>query len=188
MFANIASFLRFGSNSIFREQATHIAEAGIDYAIWQLNKSAGSDTSAKTNFPVGTTGTFSFTITDKTASLKTITSTGYVPNTIAPKAKRTIKVETTVTSQIISFAYAVQVGTGGLTMANSSEIKGTAWADGLIQGSGPSTIDGDAWSTDDILSPPMVTGETHRFQPSAPPMPTINYQDWRDAQLRRMTL
>src|SRR3990170_7829049 len=53
LFTSVAGFLRFGSNSILREQATNLAEAGIDRAIWKLNETAGSYT-GETNTPLGT--------------------------------------------------------------------------------------------------------------------------------------
>src|SRR3990167_6759005 len=58
LFTSVAGFLRFGSNSILREQATHLAEAGVDYAIWQLNETAGSFNPQPPNdeFALGTTG------------------------------------------------------------------------------------------------------------------------------------
>ena len=87
LIAQVAGFLRFGSNSILREQATNLAEAGIDYTIWQLNKTAGAYDGPETDKPIGTTGTFSTTIQEKTSSLKTITSTGYIPNATTPRAK-----------------------------------------------------------------------------------------------------
>src|SRR3972149_7366268 len=58
LFTSVADFLRFGSNSILREQATHLAEAGIDYTIAKLNQTAGSYSPPLTETPVGTTGSF----------------------------------------------------------------------------------------------------------------------------------
>src|SRR3990167_4752055 len=107
LFTSVAGFLRFGSNSILREQATNLAEAGVDKAIWQLNENP-SGYSGETNTSLGTTGTFTVTIEDKSAT-KEITSTGYVPNVNAPRAKRTIKVKATVTTTSVSFRYGVQV-------------------------------------------------------------------------------
>src|SRR3990167_9285099 len=74
LFTSVAGFLRYGSNSILREQATHLAEAGIHKAIWQLNENP-SGYSGEANTTLGTTGTFTVTIEDKSAT-KEITSTG----------------------------------------------------------------------------------------------------------------
>src|SRR3989344_1233623 len=109
LFARVAGFLQFGSNSILREQATNLAEAGVDFAIWQLNLTAGSCpiTECGPEKTLGTTGSFIATVADKNASIKTITSTGYVPNSTTPRAKRTIKVDVVISAQTISFRYAV---------------------------------------------------------------------------------
>ena len=124
LFTRVAGFLRFGSNSILREQATNLAEAGVDNAIWQLNETAGTYT-GESNTPLGTTGTFTVTIQEKTPpnpQLKTIVSTGYIPNATSPRAKQTIKVDAQVNSEGASFRYATQTLEGGITMSNSSRI------------------------------------------------------------------
>jgi len=182
LFSSVAGFLRFGSNSILKEQATQLAEAGVDYAIWQLNKTAGSYTPPAS--PFSNIGTFEVTVIDKTSSLKTITSTGYIPNVTSPRAKRTIRVDALISSESISFRYAVLAGDDGIQMANSSEISGTAYSNANIQGSGPSTIDGDAYAFGNIDSPPFVTGNSYPNSPKSE-MPIKNpstfYQYWRDA-------
>lgn len=65
-------------------------------------------------------------------------------------------------------------------MANSSEVQGSIYSNGDITGSGPSTIEGDAYAVGIITSPPLVRGNS--FPGASPaPMPTVNYQDWKDA-------
>lgn len=186
LFSRVAGFLRSGSGSILREQATHLAEAGVDNAIWQLNKTAGSCPSpyCGTEQVVGTTGSFIVTIADKTSTLKTVTSTGYVPNTTSPRAKRTVKVDVAIDSTTIAFGYAAQVGNDGLDMENSSIINGTVYSNGNIVGSGSSSITGDAYAVGTISTPdPSIGGLPH---PSASPipLPTINsgcdLQCWKD--------
>ncbi len=173
LFARVAGYLRFGSNSILREQASNLAEAGIDKAIWQLNQTAGSYT-GETETAIGTTGSFSVTVVDKTASLKTITSTGFIPNATTPKAKRTIKVDALISSQQIAFHYAVQVGAGGLSMANSATINGSVYSNGNITGSGSSVIDGEAWAVGTISSPdPTITVPPPHPSASPQPMPAL---------------
>lgn len=171
LFSRVAGYLRFGSNSILREQATNLAEAGIDRAIWKLNETAGSYT-GETNTPLGTTGSFTVGVADKTASLKTITSTGYIPNSTTPKAKRTIKVEVLISNQSISFHYAVQTLEGGVTMSNSATINGNVYTNGNISagnGSGQ-IITGDAYAVGTIDEEPAgpinVQGEAVEGAPS----------------------
>lgn len=179
LFTRVTAFLKFGSNSIMREQAINLAEAAIDKTVWQLNQTGGTYT-GEADTAVGTTGTFTVTVTDKSPGIKTITATGFVPNSAAPKEKQVIKVDTSISGETISFRYAIQVGTGGLTMANSSQVNGTVYSNANVTGSGSATIAGDAYAVGTISSPrPIITGTKH---PSSPPsvMPTVDYQYWKD--------
>lgn len=179
LFSRVTSFLRFGANSIMREQAVNLAEAGIDKTLWQLNQTGGSYT-GEANTAVGSTGTFTVTVTDKSPGIKTITATGFVPSAVAPKEKQTIKVDTSISTSVISFRYAVQVGTGGVNMENSSQINGNVYSNTNITGSGTSKINGDAYAVGTISSPdPLVTGTKHPGQ-SPSQMPTVDYQYWKD--------
>lgn len=179
LFSRVTSFLRFGANTVLREQATNLAEAGLEKALWQLNETTGAY-SGETDTALGI-GTFTTTIIEKSASLKTITATGYIPNAAAPRAKRTIKADALIGTQSIAFHYAVQVGNGGVEMENSSTINGNVYTNGNIQGSGSSRINGDAYAVGTISSPdPTVTGvKVPGAQPSQ--MPAIDYQFWKDA-------
>ena len=187
LFARVAGFLRFGSNSILREQATNLAEAGIDYAIFKLNETAGSYTgTGVTEVTVGTIGSFTTTVQEKNPpnpQLKTITSTGYIPNKTNPRAKRTLKVDVLISAESIAFRYAVEVGTGGVSMENSALITGTVYSNksGVsISGSGSSKIDGDAYTVGTITTPdPTVTGTKYQNQPASE-MPTVDYQYWKN--------
>lgn len=181
LFDRVARFLNFSSRSILNEQASHLAEAGVDFALWQLNKNAGVCPAefCDPEQTVGTTGSFIVTVQDKTLFLKTITATGYIPNSTNPRAKRTIKTDTLVSGQSIAFRYAVQIGKDGVKMANSSEITGTAYSNGNITGTGPSIIDGDAYAVGTITSPPLVTGS---LNPGAKEetMPQVDYDYWKN--------
>lgn len=178
LFTRVALFLSEGSKSVLNEQSNYLAEAGVNYAVWQLNKTGGTFTS-KSNVQVGTTGTFSVSLTG-TSNLKTITSTGYIPNSILPLAKRTVKLDILISSEVIAFNYAVQVGAGGVSMANSSTINGSVYSNGNITGSGPSSINGDAYAVGTISTPPSVSGN---LVPNSPPttMPTVDYNFWETA-------
>ena len=181
LFTRTAGFLRFGSNSILREQATNLAEAGIDKAIWQLNETVGSYT-GETDTTFGTTGSFTVTVVDKTASLKTITATGYIPNSTNPRAKRTIKADVLISAEQISFRYAAQVGSGGVNMKNSSRINGAVYSNGNITGSGLSVITGDAYAHGTISSPdPEIQGTPYPGSPEKD-MPILDPENWYAAR------
>lgn len=184
LFSRVATYIRFNSNDITREQATSLAEAGVDRTIWKLNTTAGAcDSSCTTETALGTTGTFEVSIVNKSSNLKTITSTGYIPNKASYRSKRTVKVDVNLSNEQISFRYAVQVGTGGVTMANTSSIAGNVYSNKTgvsISGSGSSQIQGDAYAVGTISSPdPTVSGIKRENQPPTD-MPTIDYQKWID--------
>src|SRR4030042_2608601 len=82
-FDRVAHFVRFGSNKVMQQQALNLAEAGVDYALWQLNKNAGDWYGTATEVEVANTGTFFVTVTDD-GPFKKIFSTGYIPNSTNP--------------------------------------------------------------------------------------------------------
>lgn len=180
LFTRVADFIRFGSNSVMKEQATNLAEAGVDYAVQKLNEA-----------PIGTyagdsqtlsTGMVVISVADKGTNLKTITVTGYVPNTTNPRAKRTIKADIAVSGESISFRYAVQTDEGGVTMSQSATIKGSIYSNASISaGNGnQQAIEGDAFAVGTIESPPIDIGGLKREnQPSKDP-PTVNYDFWKN--------
>jgi Tfp pilus assembly protein PilX len=182
LFSRVANYIHFNSNDITREQATNLAEAGLEKALWQLNQTAGSYT-GEANTALGTTGTFTVQITPKSSNVKTVTVTGYVPNSTNPRAKRTIKTDAVISDTIIAFNYGVQVGTSGLNMGQSSQVVGSVYSNKTgtsITGNLSSTITGDAWAVGTISNPPSVPpGKKHENQ-SPTQMPAVDYQYWKD--------
>ncbi len=181
LFSRVSNFMNFSAASIVNEQAINLAEAGIEKALWQLNQTAGAYT-GEADTSLGSSGTFTVTIADNSPNLKTITATGFVPDSTKPKSKRTIKVEAAIDSQQISFHYAVQVGTGGVNMQNSSIVNGSVYTLGSIMGSGSSVINGDAFAVGTISSPDptILKPPPHPNQSNPPDMPTIDNQFWQD--------
>ncbi|KKT45962.1 MAG: hypothetical protein UW37_C0036G0007 [Candidatus Gottesmanbacteria bacterium GW2011_GWA2_44_17] len=187
LFSRVAGFLRFGSNTILREQALYLAEAGLEKAIWQLNETAGNYTGETNTFLPGqpdNLGQFTVSVTTINPALKTITSTGCVPKCASPLAKVTVKSDAKIGSTTIAFSYAAQTGDGGILMNQSSKIDGTAYSNGNISGGLGSgqVIEGDAWAVGTISNPPDVGGQRHP-NASAAPMPDITQQvsDWKTA-------
>ncbi|MHB8660897.1 MAG: autotransporter outer membrane beta-barrel domain-containing protein [Minisyncoccota bacterium] len=119
-------------------QALTIAEAGIDEAIYQLN--ANDDYTGETNTALGG-GVFTVVVSNVNTSTKRLTVTSSVPAT-NPVATQSVTALTDINSSLVSFHYGVQVGAGGVTMNNGSEIIGNLFSDGNVSGSG--TITGDA--------------------------------------------
>lgn len=140
----LVNFFQYNTaRAIAVEQAHHLAEAGIDNAIFELNQTAGTYT-GEADTPLGL-GVFTVTVTNLSLNNKLITSTGYIPNSLAPKAQKTIKAQTNPSAANVEFRYGVQVGYGGLEMQNNAEIIGNVYANGSIDGANGAKITGDAW-------------------------------------------
>lgn len=186
LFTKTALFVNFSSRSIVNEQATQLAEAGLDYSVQRLNDLAGA-------FPDDDgEGVYSFNlpngeviieVTNKGQALRGVTSTGYVPSSTNARSKRTVKADVTLTSQQIAFSYAAQVGDGGVSMANSSKINGSVYTNGDIVGSGSSTITGDAWAISISQPDPVIWGTRHA---GASPTPLPTFTNPSIAQLKQI--
>ncbi len=143
IFATVAvAYLNFVTASarsarydIASSQALALAEAGVDEAIYQLDQDP--DYGGETDTALGG-GVFTVVISNANTSTKRITATGSVPSA----ATQTITVLADINSSLVSFHYGVQVGAGGVSMNNGSQIIGNLFSDGSISGSG--TITGDA--------------------------------------------
>lgn len=128
--------------SLQAEKATALAEAGIDKALASLNRSGGSyNGESETIFG---DGSYSIKITEKDAGTKIIEATGYLPNKIKPKTKRTVRIEASK-GVGTSFVYGIQVGEGGLELGNTNTVKGSVYSNGNISGGNGNEITGDAW-------------------------------------------
>lgn len=121
-------------------QAMHIAEAGIDKALNELN--TDSSFAGEPNVVLNE-GAYTTSISSIDSNNKQITSTGYIPDASNPIAEVTIKVNVTLDLSAVAFNFGVQVGTGGLRMDNNSSIIGNVYSNGNVFG-GNGTITGDA--------------------------------------------
>lgn len=124
------------------EQANALAEAGLDKAVASINKSGGSYNGEQET--VLGNGSYSVTVMDKDLSTKLLQATGYIPNKLNPRIKRTINIQVSKGTGV-SFVYAMQMGNGGITMGNNSTINGTIYSNGSISGGNSVTITGDAY-------------------------------------------
>ncbi|MDE2021500.1 MAG: hypothetical protein KGI71_01055 [Patescibacteria group bacterium] len=125
-------------------QALAIAEAGIDEAVYQLNNSEGY--TGETNTVLGN-GVFTVVVSNTSTNTDRLTVTGYVPNATNPVAIKTVAVLVGLDTSVVSFHYGVQIGAGGVTMGNGSQINGNLFSNGSISGSGTGSggvITGDA--------------------------------------------
>ncbi|OGG57866.1 hypothetical protein A2765_03860 [Candidatus Kaiserbacteria bacterium RIFCSPHIGHO2_01_FULL_56_24] len=122
-------------------QALAIAEAGVDKAIYELNRSDSYDGESGTALGAGT---LTIAISNIDGNRRRITATGYVPDSVNPAATRVVEVDAFIDTDTISFHFGVQVGEGGVSMSNSSRINGNIFSNGSISGSNSASISGDA--------------------------------------------
>lgn len=122
-------------------QAINIAEAGLDKAVTALNKTAGSY-SGESETSLGN-GVYDVTISSIDATNKKITATGYIPDKVSPKIKRTVSIQV-VKESGASFSYGVQTGQGGLQMSNNANVVGSVYSNGNITMGNGANISGDA--------------------------------------------
>lgn len=141
--------------SYANNQALHLAEAGVDHAIRQLN--SNPTYTGETDTGLGS-GTFSLSVTG-TGSARTIQSTGYIPNSTNPIYQKTVTIEASLNSDSVEFFYGIQVDAGGLTLGNNSEVVGNVYSNGSIVGAG--SISGDATVAGGLNETPSFEWTAH---------------------------
>ncbi len=124
------------------EQATALAEAGVDKAITSLNITGGNY-NGEPETVLGT-GSYSVNITSVDAATKVIQATGYIPNKTQARVKRTIKI-TASRGVGAAFNYGIQVGEGGLELGKHNIVYGTVFSNGNVTSDDDNQITGDAW-------------------------------------------
>jgi len=133
LFGYMMQNVKSGRAAVHQGQALLLAEAGIDKAIYELNKNPGFP--GDSNVALGS-GQFSTMVSSIAPNEKRITSTGYVPDSINPQMVKTVKATVYINTTSASFQFGVQVGNGGLTMANGSQVNGNVFSNGSVVGSG----------------------------------------------------
>jgi len=125
-FARIDHLIKFRDQGIVQEKAVLLAEAGIDYAIWQLNKQVSPaiiEGEGVIILPVG--GQFEITEVDEsTPDKRSITSVGYYPDATNPQATRTVKIDLSEITTTIAIESAAYAGDDGLTLGEFSSSSG----------------------------------------------------------------
>ena len=139
LLANTTATFTLSERTLKDSQVLNFAEAGVDFAIRSLNES-GTVTETETTLGNGT-----FIVRDLTGSgnQREIESTGYFPNATNPKIVKRLRVNAQITGESVEFFYGVQVGGGGLQMANSAQINGNVFSNGNIIGANSAKIMGD---------------------------------------------
>lgn len=183
LFGRLGGFLNFGYNQTAKEQAGHLAEAGIEKGLQQLNATAGTYT-GEDKTQVGSIGSFSVSVTDKSPTVKVVKSTGFAKANDKAPIQQTVEVEVYLTNQNVAFSYAMQVGTGGMQMDNGSQVSGNVYSNKACPGDSiygdNGTITGNAYAVCTIDSSIDVQGQSFINQPPSQ-MPEIDYEIWKNA-------
>ncbi|MFC1663388.1 hypothetical protein ACFL04_04495 [Patescibacteria group bacterium] len=126
---------QFANLRYHQESAIELADAGIEYERWDMNINLDFNGDTHTL----ATGQVVTNINKLSSNLAEIESIGYSPSIADPVATRTIKLNAVIDTSDVAFNYGVQVGEGGVTMDNNSEIDGNLFSNGSISGSGTIT-------------------------------------------------
>ncbi|KKW22812.1 MAG: hypothetical protein UY74_C0043G0016 [Candidatus Kaiserbacteria bacterium GW2011_GWC2_52_8b] len=135
----VSQYAKSTRRAVSTSQTLALAEAGIDKAIYEMNASGSYN--GETNTALGA-GTFTTSIATIDSSTKRITSIGYFPDNVNPIITKEVKATVSINSSVVAFRFGVQVGEGGVTMDNGSQVIGNLFSNGNVSGSG--TITGDA--------------------------------------------
>jgi len=107
LFSRLGIFIRSGDQSVINDQATILADGGVDWAIRQLNILSSYAGTTNPPLPLANYGEIEVTVDTGSPTLKNVTSTGYIPSKANQRAKRTVKTQVTVTTANYTFPYAV---------------------------------------------------------------------------------
>lgn len=132
------------SSRVNDQDSTRIAEAGIEKVVWCLNnptvtapdcpRDASGNYTGETDVALGN-GKY-------TTSWDKSTNTIVVTSTVASKTKQ-VRAKLSPSGIGIAFNYGLQVGIGGIEMANSAQINGNVYANGSVIGVNSAKINGD---------------------------------------------
>ncbi len=123
-------------NQVSSAQSYYSAESGIEDGLLRVIK--GYDYDAVNTFSLGDASIDQNVTQD--GDITTIESFSLYKNN-----KRKVRTSLTITTDTISFHYGVQVGQGGLEMANNSSIIGNIYSNGNIVGNLVTSIMGDIY-------------------------------------------
>lgn len=124
-------------------QALALAEAGIDKAVYELNQNGGY--AGESNTILGT-GVFTISVASVDGSTKRVTATGFVPNSTNPRATREVRANVSIDTEVVSFAFGVQAGEGGILLENNASVRGNVFANGPVRGQNSNIVRGTVLS------------------------------------------
>lgn len=126
-----ASAVQAGRFALAAAQARSLAEAGIDKAVYELNQNPSY--SGESNTALGN-GIFSVSVASIDSHTKRVTVTGSVPNSTRPTATKEVRANVSIDTEVVSFSFGVQSGTGGIILENTSSVQGNVYSNGSVTG------------------------------------------------------
>ncbi len=178
-FNYVADEIKISGREIRETQVVNLAEAGIDKALYELNKNSSWATSGEIvlgggSFEVAATST------GVLSNQKVIESIGYIPNKTSVVTKKKIRVIAYISGEQFGFKYAAQSGNGGLYMDNNTTLKGNIHTNGSIECKNTNNqITGDASAVETISADCNVAG-TETPNATSTDMPEFNAAFWRE--------
>jgi len=115
-------------NLVKSQKAYALAEAGVEDVVWRLRQ--GMNLPSSYSFPLEG-GEINVSISDGIGGTKVITSQGEDDGVV-----RRIEVIESLEGDSIQFFFGAQVGDGGMTMGNGSEIDGNLFSNATVSGGG----------------------------------------------------
>ncbi len=125
--------------SLASAQALSLAEAGIDKAVYELNRNSGYLGENETALG---NGTFRISVATVNGNTKRLIATGFVPNSTRPVATKEVRANVSIDTQVVSFAFGVQAGNGGLFLENNASVRGNVYANGPVTGQNSNMVRG----------------------------------------------
>lgn len=147
MSALVVKEAKVGGFSIRSRSALYASEAGVEDAVYRVMR--GKQIGSSETFSIGNTITTT-TITD-TVSESIIYSEGVLVD-----IHRSTEVGLNKIFDAGSFNYGVQVGAGGISMANNSAVSGNVYSNGSIIGASGAAITGDVIVASGLSATPIV--------------------------------
>lgn len=133
----IITKIKIGKNLILSAQSYYSAESGVEDGLFRVMNDYSY-----------AAGLNSFNLDGASVDLDIIQNgndTTIESSSDFSNNKRKVKASLVITSDDLAFHYGVQVGPGGLTMGNNSEIDGNIYSDGTIMGGNGAEATGDVF-------------------------------------------
>lgn len=132
--------------SYYKAMAESAAEAGVDKALWELQRGNAAYNGELANAKIEGVE-FDVQVETINSNTKNIITTAYVPSKASPKYQKKVKVKISdePSTTGVAFRYGVQVGGLGVTMSNNAKVIGNVYSGGTITGANNAEITGDAF-------------------------------------------